>query len=87
VAEALRFHKSIYREAALRRAVDRFAAIGGEAGAIGRFEVIEAEADWLVAVIPTREATRERLEDELRNHVLHETILERKGVVAAGGAA
>ncbi len=71
--EALRFHKSLYSEAALKNATTRFAALG-------QFEVIESEADWLVAVTPARESIRERLGDELSNHALFETILERKGV-------
>ncbi|MBM4392127.1 MAG: hypothetical protein FJ090_13480 [Deltaproteobacteria bacterium] len=71
--EALRFHKSLYSEAAIRSAAVRFAQLG-------QLEVIEAEADWLVAVSPVRESIRERLGDELANHALFETILERKGV-------
>lgn len=71
--EALRFHKSLYSEAAIKNAAARFAALG-------QFEVIEANADWLVAVTPARESIRERLGDELSNHALFETILERKGV-------
>lgn len=73
MADALRFHKSLYSESAIRRATERFAQLG-------TFEVIEAEADWLVAVSPARESLRERLGDEVGNHALFETILERKGV-------
>ncbi len=73
MASALRFHKSLYSETAIRRAAERFAELG-------QIEVTEAEADWLVAVTPLRESLRERLGDELGNHALFETILERKGV-------
>lgn len=75
MVESLRFHKSLYREEAIRRATLRFSQLGS-------FEVIEAEADWLVAVTPVRESVRERLNDELANHALFETILARKGIEA-----
>ena len=71
----LRFHKSLYMEDAIRRALVRFAQLG-------TFELVEAEADWIVHVHPVRESVREKLNDEVQNHALFETILARKGMAA-----
>lgn len=73
MAEALRYHKSLYLKDAVQRAVARFSQLG-------TFEFIEAEADWLVRVEPVRESIREKLNDELSNHALFESILARKGM-------
>ncbi len=70
---ALRFHKSLYDEDAVRRAAERFAALGN-------YELGASEADWLVSIVPVRESVRARLGDELSNHALFETILGRKGM-------
>lgn len=70
---ALRFHKSLYDGAAVRRATERFAALAS-------FELGESDADWLVAAVPVRESVRARLSDELQNHALFESILVRKGM-------
>lgn len=72
---ALRFHKSLYDEGAVRRAAERFVALG-------TVEFTASEADWLVNVVPARESVRARLGDELANHALFETILARKGMRA-----
>lgn len=71
----LRFHKSLYDGEAVRRAAERFAALG-------QIEVLDGGADWLVRALPVREAVRARLGDELGNHALFETILGRKGMSA-----
>ena len=73
MAEALklRFHKSLYDGDAVARAAERFAALG--AATLG-----ESEADWLVTIEHLRESVRERLADELSNHVLFETIVARR---------
>lgn len=71
----LRFHKSLYDGGAVRRASERFTALGA-------MEVVEADMDWLVVATPVRESIRERLGDELQNHALFESILVRKGMSA-----
>lgn len=72
---ALRFHKSLYDGAAVRRAAERFAPLA-------RLEVAESDADWLVSAEPLRESVRARLADEVQNHALFESILARKGMGA-----
>ena len=71
----LRFPKSLYNGDAVRRASERFAALGA-------MNVVEGETDWLVEAVPVRESIRERLADELSNHALFESILARKGMSA-----
>lgn len=70
---ALRFHKSLYLGDAVRRAAERFAALG-------EITLGESDADWLVSAVPLRDSVRARLGDELSNHALFETILARKGI-------
>ena len=66
----VRFHRSLYAREAIDRAVARFAALGA-------FQVEEHAAEWEVSVVPVRESLRDRIADELGNHVLAGSILAR----------
>lgn len=68
----VRFHRSLYARPAIDAAVARFAALG-------EFRVEEHEQDWVLHLLPLRESLRERIGDEIANHVLAGSVVARSG--------
>lgn len=67
-AVTVRFHRSLYPTASVRRAAERFAG----------FEptVEERDGDVLVTFASVAERLRDRLPDEFRNHAMFQVVVD-----------
>ena len=72
MSQTITLSADLYSPAALKESAEAFASLA-------KVEVEEKDRDLVVSIGEVREDLRDRLLDELLNHALEGTIIERRG--------